>query len=161
MQYGAVGTAFYTSPTCAETIRNLAGVPIRHVLDCITSPESVATCFAAMARTGGRYACLEAMNEAWRTRRLIRVKEVMGYEGMGINVRLGSASSTYSRGANPTLFALSRCWKVEIQTQLDAGYLKHHPIQEIPGKWEGIIHGLAQLKRGEVRRQKLVVRLGS
>lgn len=161
VEYGAAGTARYTSASCAETVRELARVPIRHTLDCITSPESVATSFAAMARTGGRYACLEALDDSWRTRRLIRVKEVMGFEGLGHDVRLGPAPSTYWRDRNPSLNAHCRRWRDEVQGLLDAGSLRHHPIREVPGAWGGIIEGLALLKNGQVRGQKLVVRLSS
>lgn len=161
VKFGAAGTARYTSASCADTVRELAKVPIRHTLDCITSPESVATCFAAMARTGGRYACLEAMDDAWRTRRLVQVKEVMGFEGLGHDVRFGPVPSTYWRDRNPSVNALCRRWRDEVQGLLDAGSLRHHPIREMPGAWSGIIEGLALLKNGQVRGQKLVVRLSS
>lgn len=83
----------------------------------------------------------------------------MGYEALGQHTQLGSAPSTYSREASPLLFDVCQRWKAEIQNLLDAGLLKHHPIRELPGKWEGIADGLAMLKRGEVRGQKLVIRL--
>lgn len=160
MEYGAVRTAAYTSPTCAETIRSLAGgAPIRHVLDCITNAESVAICFAAMARTGGRYACLEGLDESWRTRRAIHTKEVMGFEGLGIRIDLGPTS--YSREANQELFEICARWTTEMQSILDAGLIRTHPIREVSGQWEGIIDGLAMLQRGEVRGQKLVVRVAT
>lgn len=143
-------------------IRELAGeTPIRHVLDCITSPESVETCFASMARTGGRYACLERMNESWRTRRAIRVKEVMGYEALGVEIDLGPESSTYSRQANQELFAIGARWATEMQSLLNADAVRPHPIQEVTGVWDGIIDGLGMLQRSEVRGHKLVVRIAT
>lgn len=88
-EYGASGTAFYTSPGCAESARALAAaVPIRHALDCIVSAESSATCFSALARTGGRNACVEKSLEG------VRVKEVMGYDGLGRDTQLGSEDIT-------------------------------------------------------------------
>ncbi|KAH7318293.1 putative alcohol dehydrogenase [Stachybotrys elegans] len=157
IKYGAVGTAVYTSEDCVETVRQLGRVPIRYAIDCITSPESVATCFSAMARTGGRYACLEELDDAWRTRRLIRVKHVKGYEGTGQSVRL---SPKHACQSNPALFLLCCQWRDEVQAVLDLGLLKHHPVREIPGKWDGILSGLAMLSNGQVRGQKLVVRVG-
>ncbi|EED16639.1 zinc binding dehydrogenase, putative [Talaromyces stipitatus ATCC 10500] len=160
MKYGAIGTADYTSPSCADAIKKLAGgAPIRHVLDCIASAESAAMCFSLIARTGGRYACLEGLNPAWKTRRTVKVKEVMGFEGLGIKIDLGPTS--YSRDANLALRKICCDTTKDIQIVMDAGLLKPHPVREVPGQWQGIIDGLAMLQRGEVRGQKLVVRVSS
>jgi hypothetical protein len=138
------------------------GAPIHHALDCITSPESVAVCFAAMSRAGGRYACLEGLKDEWRTRRAIRTKEVMGFEGFGHKVALGDGDdNTYSREANPELYSRGTYWASEMQASLDKGSIKPHPVRELEGKWEGIIEGLSMLQRGEIRGQKLVIRVGA
>jgi NADPH:quinone reductase-like Zn-dependent oxidoreductase len=159
-EYGAVGTTLYTSTRCVESIKVLAeGKPIRHVIDCITTAESAATCFAATARTGGRYACLEGIPTAWRTRSSIRVKEVMGFEGLGTEVNLGD--SAYSRPANQELLKVTIRWTREIQKLVNAGLIKPHPVREVSGEWQGIIHGLEELAAGQVRGQKLVVRVSS
>ncbi|KAE8548387.1 hypothetical protein EYB25_008765 [Talaromyces marneffei] len=160
MEYGAIGVADYTSSTCAETIKQLAGgAPIQYVLDCITTAESAALCFSLIARTGGRYACLEELRPAWRTRRTVRVKEVMGFEGLGIKIDLGPTA--YSRDVNLTLRKICCEATKEIQTVLDEGLLKPHPVREVTGQWQGIIDGLAMLQRGDVKGQKLVVRVST
>ncbi|KAI0408922.1 putative alcohol dehydrogenase [Xylaria palmicola] len=191
IRYDASATASYTSPTCAADVRAQASEPVRHALDCITSAESAATCFAALARTGGRYACVESFQEAWRSRRAVRVKEVMGYEGLGRSIQFeayvespnlttaaaaaaaaddddgcngGSSSvpppsSTYTRKANAALATLCARWAYEMRRLLDAGLIKHHPVREIEGRWDGIIDGLLALQRGEVRCEKLVIRI--
>ena len=160
IKYGAVGTAAYTSPTCTETIRSLANQkPIRRAMDCITSAESAATCFASMARTGGRYACLEGVDDSVRTRRAVRTKEVMGYEGLGLRIDLGD--TPYSREANRELFDVTVRFTGEMQALLDKNLIRPHPVRRVQGErwWEGILDGLAMLQRGEVRGQKLVVRI--
>jgi hypothetical protein len=159
MDYGAVGTASYTSPTCSETIRSFARKPtaIHHALDCITSPESIAICFASLSRAGGRYACLETLRDEWRSRRAIRTRVVMGFEGFGHRVELGQ--NVYSREANMELYQQGNGWTKEMQTLLDQGLIKNHPVREVQGQWQGIIEGLGMLERGEVRGQKLVVRI--
>ncbi|KAK3331528.1 hypothetical protein B0H66DRAFT_99044 [Apodospora peruviana] len=65
--YGAAATVPYESPTCADEIMKSTpgGLPLRHAFDCITSPESVSTCLAALGRAGGRYACLEGCKTEW------------------------------------------------------------------------------------------------
>ena len=142
-------------------IRSLTpgGTPIRHVLDCITSPESVAICFAAMGRAGGRYACLEGLKDEWRTRRAIRTKEVMGFEGFGHRVALGA--NTYSREANMELYGHGNEWAAEMQAAVNQGLIKPHPVRQVAGQWEGVIEGLGMLQRGEVRGEKLVVRVAA
>jgi hypothetical protein len=114
-RYGAVSTVLFTGTNlseCLDTIRALTanGPPLRHALDCITDAESASVCFGALARTGGRYACLEGFREAWRTRRVVKVKEVMGYEVLGRPVDLGGAESTYSRGISEAAIEIGRRW---------------------------------------------------
>ncbi len=160
MRYGAVGTASYTSTTCIETIKSLAGgAPIRYALDCITDPESAAICFGALSRAGGRYACLEDCPELWRTRRAVKVKVVMGFEMQGNDVDLGHA--VYARKANPELHAIGTLWAKEMQSLLNHGLITTQPIREVEGQFEGVIKALEMLQSGEVRGEKLVVRVSA
>lgn len=161
MQYGAIGTAPYTSLSCVETVQSLAnGQPIRHALDCITDAESTAICFGALSRFGGRYACLEECHASWRTRRAVKVKEVMGFEILGARVFLGE-HNVYTREASEEMFAIGRRWASEMQKLLDDKLIKTHPIREMGGEWDGIVRGLEMLQRGEIRGEKLVVRISS
>lgn len=144
-------------------VRSLAdGKPIRRAMDCITSAESVAICFAALARTGGRYACLEGLDSTFKTRRAVRTKEVMGFEGLGVPIHLmGQNSSFYSREVNEELFEVTIQFAVEMQALIDGGLIRAHPVLEVEGCWEGILRGLAKLQKGMVRGQKLVVRIAT
>lgn len=155
---GAVGTASYTSPTCSGEIRELAGgVPIKHALDCITDAESAAVCFASLARVGSRYACLEAIPDAWVTRKSVALKVVMGFEGQDRDVDLGHP--VYSRKANPALHRVVARWARELQAVLDEdeSSLVTQPVREVEGGFEGVIEALEMLQRGEIKGQKLVV----
>lgn len=171
LAHGAVGVVAYdaigSSPS-DEAKKLAGGQPILYALDCITSPESAATCFAAIGRAGGKYACLEGFSPAWRTRRAVRVKEVMGFEGFGHGVELFSSPShsgdndvtrntTNSRAVNQQLHDQGSYWRDEVQDALDRGSIVPHPVRELTGKWDGVVEGLSLLQRGEVRRQKLVV----
>ncbi|KAF2129143.1 GroES-like protein [Dothidotthia symphoricarpi CBS 119687] len=158
MGLGAIGTASYTSSTCAQDIQKLAGgASIKHVLDCITDAESAAICFGSLARIGGRYACLEAIPDAWRTRRSVAVKVVMGFEGQNFDVDL--AHPVYSRKANPALHAIATTWARELQPLLDSGRITTQPVREIGGRFDGVITALEMLQSGESRGEKLVVRI--
>lgn len=128
-----------------------------------------------MARTGGRYASLEQMPAAWRTRKAVRVKEVAAYEGLGRRVCLGptptkthdggvdqSVEATWTREANPVLFDVTRRWTREVQSLLDKGLLKPHPLREVTDgdDWGSrIVNGLVELQGGAVRGQKLAIRV--
>ncbi|RYN75492.1 hypothetical protein AA0117_g6387 [Alternaria alternata] len=157
---GAVGTASYTSPTCVQDIKALAnGQKIKHALDCITDPESTAVCLASLARIGARYACLEAVPDAWLTRRSVAVKVVMGFEGQNFDVDLDHP--VYSRKANPVLHAVAAEWAAELQPLLDTGHIKTQYIQEIEGHFEGVIKALEMLQDGHIKGKKLVVTISS
>ncbi|KAI1176373.1 putative alcohol dehydrogenase [Nemania sp. FL0916] len=169
--FGAATTVAYTSPTCTAAIKDFIATgnkpsqqlqPLRHALDCITDPESAAVCFGALGRTGGRYACLEAFDEAWRSRRAVRVEVIMAYELWGARVILddgNSPAAIYSRPANPGKLRATIAWASEMQNLLDNGLIENHPVCELDGKWDGIMKGLGMLRHGKVRGCKLVVRI--
>ncbi|PHH92957.1 hypothetical protein CDD83_3115 [Cordyceps sp. RAO-2017] len=141
MSHGAAGTTSYTSATPADDIKKIAGGrPIKHALDCITDAESASTCFAVLARVGGRYACLEAIPDAWVTRRAVKIKVVMGFEGQNFDVELGHP--VYSRKANPALHAIVTGWAKELQSLLHKRQITTQPIQEVGGGFEGAIKAL-------------------
>ncbi|KEY73199.1 hypothetical protein S7711_04165 [Stachybotrys chartarum IBT 7711] len=108
-----------------------ANTQVRHVLDCITDPQSVRLSFAAIARTGGRYACLEHCRDSWKTRRMVQVKEIMGFDVLGRDVDLGGPSSAYTRKADREAVAIGRRWAVEMQALLDQGMVQPHPSREV------------------------------
>ncbi|KAF3765312.1 hypothetical protein M406DRAFT_321882 [Cryphonectria parasitica EP155] len=159
MEYGAVGTASYTSKDCVKEVQALAKKPIRRVLDCITDAESVEICYNALARTGGRYACLEECPEAWRTRRAVKVKEVMGFQVLGIDMELPMGNSVYTRPADMKLMEIGMQWVREMHLLMESGRIKTHPLRELENGWDSIIEGLTMLRKGEVHGQKLVIRI--
>ncbi|RYP79517.1 hypothetical protein DL770_006617 [Monosporascus sp. CRB-9-2] len=151
MGFGCVGTASYTSPTYTQEIKQLAGgLHIKYALDCITDAESAAICFASLSRTGGRYACLEAIPDAWITRRAVAVKVVMGFEGQNYDVDLGHP--VYSRKANPALHAVAARLARELQPFLDDERITTQPIREIEGRFEGVITALEMFAEWEGQR---------
>ena len=157
VKYEAVGTAPYASKDCVETIRSLAGKPIRRILDCITDAESAAIFNSAMARTGGTYACLEECPDAWRTPCAVKAKEVMGFQILSVDLSL--RASTYTTPGDKKLIEIGMQWADEMQSLMKSGRIKPHPLHELQNGLEAIIEGLEMLRKGEVRGQKLVVRI--
>ncbi|OAA69789.1 Alcohol dehydrogenase superfamily, zinc-type [Cordyceps fumosorosea ARSEF 2679] len=162
-QYGAAGTASYQSASVAEDARQAATATgdgqIRHALDCITDADSHAACMGAIARRGGRYACLEVPDASWPgARKAVRAGVVMAYECTGHAVDYG-AESAYTRAASPEAYALAVEAVAELQPLIDDGRVVPHPVRELRGGWEGILKGLEMLRGGQVRGEKLVVRI--
>ncbi|KAF4629400.1 hypothetical protein G7Y89_g8747 [Cudoniella acicularis] len=64
--YGATAVFDYSRPDTATNIKEYTGGRLKHVMDCISGKESVECCYAAMARTGGRYASLnQVLMSCW------------------------------------------------------------------------------------------------
>ena len=156
-EYGATDVVSYTDKDCVDKVKAIADKPIRKVLDCITDMDSAAMCYSAMARTGGMYACLEECPEAWRTRRIVKVKEVMGFQVLGVDLNLGD--STYTRPGEERLLKIGMQWAEVMEILMKERKIKTHPLKELEGGWQSIIDGLEMLKKGEVRGQKLVVKI--
>ncbi|KHO00581.1 TRAM1-like protein & fumonisin [Metarhizium album ARSEF 1941] len=144
--FGAMTTYPYTSPTCGETVREATKGTLRHAIDCVTNPDSVRCCFTALGRAGARYASLDYALPEWRTRKSVKVDMPVTYALWGNEVKI---RDPYHREADPTKLALAMRWRQEIQSLLDAGQLKCHPVREIPGRWKGIVQGLELLKAGQ------------
>jgi NADPH:quinone reductase-like Zn-dependent oxidoreductase len=155
--FGAKEVVSYVDNACAEKVKATAGKPIRKILDCITDCDSTAICYSAMGRTGGTLACLEECPESWRTRRMVKVKEVMGFQVLGVDLNLGNSS--YTRPGEERLLNIGMQWAEEMEILMKEDKLRVHPLHEMDSKWENIINGLERLKKGEIRGQKLVMKL--
>lgn len=67
--YGVEHVFNYADEKTAEAIRQVTNRRLEYAVDCITDKLSVACCYAAMARTGGRYVSFEMCPEDMRPRR--------------------------------------------------------------------------------------------
>lgn len=153
---GAVAQVDYILPDVVEEIKRLTHSKLKHAFDCVTGPESVAHCYAALGRTGGRYAAVEMIPDELRTRRAVRAKVVLAYEGLGEDVPLPKG---YGSQADPEKFALAVKFFAMFQTLLDEGSIKTHPIESAGVGLPSVLSGLQSLKSGSVSGRKLVVTL--
>lgn len=85
------------------------------------------------------------------------MKEVMGFQVLGMDMDLGE--STYTRPKDQRLMEIGMVWAQEMERLMETGKIRPHPLRELDGGWEAIIRGLEMLRKGEVRGQKLVVRI--
>lgn len=155
--FGAEAVFDYTSPTCGDDIRAYTNSTLWYALDCISDDQSAAICYAALGRAGGRYVCLELLaDETLARRKAVQAEFLMGYDMMGQPIAL---SRGYEREANPERHELGRRWCRTMERLLAEDKIKFHPIRELEGKWEGILAGLDDLRKGRVSAMKLVVPL--
>jgi NADPH:quinone reductase-like Zn-dependent oxidoreductase len=154
--YGASTVFDYTDPDTPAEIEKQTEGELEYAIDIITDPDSVACCYAAISRFGGRYTCLELCPEELRTRRIISVKFPLAYEIFRKALEL---SRGYERPASREKHAAAVHWFKMFQILLDEGKLKAHPVKMLPGGFEGILDGLKALKSGSVSGHKLVVSL--
>ncbi|KAJ1323104.1 aspyridone synthetase trans-acting enoyl reductase [Microdochium nivale] len=156
-KYGATAVFDYMSPSCGADIRAHTGNQLWHALDCISDEQSTAICYAALGRAGGRYVCLELQQDSvLSTRRAIRPEFIMGYDIFGNGIDLPGA---YGRDPNQSRHELGKAWFRTMEKLMGDGKIKFHPITILDGQFDGILKGLASLKKGEVSGTKLVVNM--
>ena len=83
----------------------------------------------------------------------------MGFESQGYDVDLGHPA--YARKSNMELHAIASLWAREMQSLLDNGVITTQPIREVDGHFEGVIKALEMLRSGDVKGEKLVVRISN
>lgn len=123
-------------------------------MDCITDRFSVACCYAAMARTGGRYVTLEMCSEDMKPkRRAVKQEFILAFDIFGEAVQL---SRGYERDANPALHEFAVQWYKIIQRLINDGKLRAHPLHVMGTGFEDILRGIQLLKSGLISGKKIV-----
>ncbi|KAG6354076.1 hypothetical protein INS49_005047 [Diaporthe citri] len=151
---GASAVFDYAAEGVASAIREHTGCRLRYALDCIADAESVACCYTAIQRAGGRYTSLELVgDELLSRRRAVRPSFIMAPEVFGEELKLpggyGKPASLEKRQLAVRFFAI-------FQRLLDEGKLKFHPIELLEGGFESVVDGLSLLKSGALSGKKLV-----
>lgn len=151
--YGAEHVFDYSDPEAASSIRKLTGNKLRYALDCITDKDSVALCYAAIGRMGGKYASLERCPEELQTRKAVQARFVYALEIFGLPISLGKG---YDSEGSAELYDFAVGWYRVFQGLLDEGKLRPHPVQLLEGGLEGVMEGIKLLRTGCVSGKKLV-----
>lgn len=153
---GASAVFDYADPgVAAAAIRSHTGGRLKYALDCISDAGSVAVCYGAIQRPGGRYACLEIVaDELLAKRRAVRPTFVLAAEVYGEEISLGHVG--YDRSVSREKHQLAVQYTQMIQRVLDQRRLKVHPIELLPGGLQGVIRGLKVLETSGVSGKKLV-----
>ena len=78
---------------------------------------------------------------------------------MGISIlgRKVALDYGYESEADPEKRAFGVEWYREVQTLIDGGRLRTHPLKVLTGRWESILEGLVLLRDRRVSGEKLIV----
>ncbi|TWU72712.1 hypothetical protein ED733_004255 [Metarhizium rileyi] len=152
--FGAEEVFDYNDPDCAQSIKAYTRNTLAYVLDPFTDAKSIALCYKAMGRAGGRYACLEMYPDYVLERKSIKVGFVMGPALLGHRLGL---SYGYEKDEDPEMRAFGVQWYQSVQKILDQGKLRPHPLRVLGHSFEAVLKGVEMLKRKAVSGEKLVV----
>ncbi|KAM4055325.1 alcohol dehydrogenase groES-like domain-containing protein [Hirsutella rhossiliensis] len=154
--YGAEATFDYRQPDCAAKIKAFTKNNLRYALDCITTVESTAFCYAAIGRAGGKYVALDPFSQHAATRANVVADWVLGPsifgDGSTWPAPYGRPPSEEIRAYGEKLWALA-------QKLVDEGKLRHHPVRILEGGLEEVVTGMEMVRSGKLSGEKCVVRL--
>lgn len=131
----------------------MTGNKLRYALDCITDRDSVALCYAAVGRMGGKYASLELCPEELQTRKAVQAKFVYALEIFGQPISLGKG---YDSEGSAEVHEFAVSWYQVFQGLMNDAKLRSHPVRLLGGGFEGVKEGIRLLGTGAVSGKKLV-----
>jgi hypothetical protein len=76
---------------------------------------------------------------------------------MGFDCDLGD--TVYTRKANPQSAEIVSLWAAEVKDMLATHSIKPLPVRELAGDFYGIIQGLEEISKNQVKGHKLVTRI--
>ncbi|KAI1117105.1 putative zinc-binding dehydrogenase family oxidoreductase [Nemania sp. NC0429] len=152
--YGADVAFDYHEANCATQIREHTKNALRYALDCITTTQSMQTCYAALGRAGGRYTALDPYPEAVAaSRKVVKADWVIGPAMLGLEIRW---PAPHGQAADPALFAFGQKWKATVQQLLDKGVIREHPLLVQTGGLEKVLDSMEAIRAKKVSGRKLV-----
>lgn len=152
--YGAQEVFDYRDKDCAAKIKAFTGNNLKYALDCITTVESTATCFASIGRAGGRYVSLDPFATHAATRRTVRADWFLGPAIFGDG---STWPAPYGREPDPSIREFgAKLWTLA-QKLVGEGKLRNHPVRVISGTINNIIEAMEEVASGKVSGEKLVV----
>lgn len=131
---------------------------LRFALDCITTVESTAFCFASLGRAGGKYVSLDPFTQHAVTRATVKTDWVLGPSIFGDG---STWPAPYGRPPCQEIRAYGeKLWAVA-QKLVNEGKLRHHPVRILEGGLEEVLAGMELVRSGKLSGEKCVVCLGN
>lgn len=149
----------YHADTCVADVRALTNDGLAFAADCITTPASMALCYAALGgqdvAAGARYVCLDTIPVAAHSRRSVRPSMALALTAFGCAVDWRGG---YRCEATPREREFAAAWTVEVEELLRVGAVV--PMRyEVVGtglELQCVEEGLRKLSSGQVSGTKLV-----
>ncbi|KAJ5993158.1 enoyl reductase [Penicillium sp. IBT 35674x] len=153
--YGADKAFDYHSQSHAQEIRDFTANALEYAVDCVTVPSSTKACYAAIGRAGGRYVALDPFEEALASRKAVTPDWILATT---ISGRGSVWPAPYGREGDPALREFGEIYFNMIGRIVASGanYIKSHPLQVREGGLRGVLKGISDIRRGDVRGFKLV-----
>lgn len=154
--YGASAVWDYRSSDCAKDIRAEQDDELEYAIDCVAEDSTMRFCYAAIGRAGGSYTALNPFNELMATRKAIEPDWILATRITGAG---SDWPAPYQCEPEPKLAELAGPLFDRIQTLLDQGKIKPHPIDVAGAGFSEALEGLRKLRTGTISGKKLVYRI--
>ncbi|KAJ5630744.1 zinc-binding dehydrogenase family oxidoreductase [Penicillium longicatenatum] len=155
--YGADAVFDYRAPDCAASIRAYTRNGLKHALDCITSADSMAICYASIGRVGGKYTALDPYSETVAaTRKIIKCDWVLGPIMLGKDI---GWPAPHGRAADMDMYAFGVQWRQTLQELISRGLIREHPLLVQPGGLAGVLDGMGSIREKKISAKKLVYKV--
>lgn len=151
---GAVAAFDYKSGSCKDDIKRFTDGKLKYALDTIGNSATLLICYGAIGDAGGRYTALEQYPKRLTLRRRnVKHNWVLGWTLFGKAVELGGA---YARPPMPEDRVFGGQWVAIMDTVLEQGKVRPHPLEVHEEGLAGIVPTLDLLRQGQVKGKKLV-----
>ncbi|KAF1922661.1 GroES-like protein [Didymella exigua CBS 183.55] len=142
----------------AQKIKTCTKGNLKYALDCITTVESTALCYAAIGRGGGKYVSLDPWQEHVASRRVVTADFTVGPRIFGEGCTWPAPYKSDPSEEMRT-FGISVWESVEKLVQEDK--LQHHPLRVLDGGFEAILAGMDMVRNKVLSGEKVVVRMNA
>ncbi|KAL0936840.1 uncharacterized protein CTRU02_209056 [Colletotrichum truncatum] len=143
----------YRSSTCASDIRELTKNRLAYAADCITTADSMKTCYGSLGEQGGRYIALDSFPIASHSRRAVRPSWIFAMSAFGSAV---DWVAPYKCGPTPADRDFAEAWIKEAAQLVEDGVVMPLRYRVIGETLDDVEKGLDELRGGRVSGTKLV-----
>lgn len=144
----------YKQPDGGDRIREASGGNVELILDCIGTPTSTTICYETIGKSEGKYTSLTPFPERLRKRRRnVRPEWILGYVIFGGRITI---DKDHAQESAPEDRRLAAAWMQRMETLVQEGGIKPHPIQLQPHGLRGIMEDWEIYESEGVSGRKLV-----
>lgn len=154
--YGVEAVLDYNLASATEDIKKYTNNGLKYVLDCVSVPDTMRFCYRVIGRAGGKYTALEPFSPSLHTRPTVQPDWVLGPALLGKPIGWGPP---FERPSNPKIREFTLDWFKTVQSLLEDGKLRTHPVRILTGGFEAALEGLDLLREKKISGQKLVCQI--